>query len=1462
MDPVHKKTLKAIILEIRHLLEGYYDNRNMWQPGDLERRLAAIGIRRDRKSLPIDEMPHLSDADKRARKVVDAYLSLRVQAGIELSAAVAEFVRETAYSWANRLLALRCMEARELIDEVILQKPVYGGRSLEHHRLAQRQPERCSGEDDGLFAVFEKVFEARAKTLPLLFDPKSPALALKPTAAGLMRCVRLLSGTEQLNGQTQASDDVFKAPDALGWAYQYWNTEEKERVFEKVRTQKGAKIEGADIIPATQLYTEPYMVKFLVQNSLGAIWASMHPDTRLINQWEYFVRDADRAPVKKKPVKEITFLDPAFGSGHFFIEAFDVFYTMYEEEGQLTDPDDICRSILENNLFGIDIDERAMQIAEAALWMKAAEKAFEFEGAATNLVATNIRLPKGKDHLEEFLKNHPEDKPIRPALEVIFEGLAHADELGSLLQIEEPVERELKHLKEMHDTAKSLGMSQGDLFRPTAVQDHLPFGIEDYEEWKKKTVAALKQHFDAEAESADLGQAFFGQSAGKGMELFDLLSRRYDVVAANPPYMGLRQMGGVLDRYIRIQYPDHNDDLYAAFIGRSESLSNQEGLVGLVIQQGFFFTSSYISARDDFWSKWSLLYLMHIGTGGFQEISGAVVNTALMVIEHKPPNPTSNSHFIDIRSSQEKAIAAKIECSKGPTYTRRYASIIGFPRMRLCYWFPDDVAGLFSDLKAAESVMDIRQGLATGDNVRFVRQWWECTDNCRWVTIIMSAGTERWLSENNRVVEWEYDGSRLRSYVAERHGSVSKRIYSEGYYFREGITFGRFTAGSLAVRYVPEGCLFDNAAPCAFPYNTGTALAFLNSNLCAFIANGLNTTSSFQVGDMKDIPMIEEADPILEQAALSCIDAQRSFFKLRPTYRNCSILDSSIGIRQVSLSQMTKVQRESLEKAQSDLAAAEARLNDRIFEKLNISAHSRKTIESHVQGPRKSGSVSPVVLLADTFTVAILNAGGHCWPKQVKANEPIPHWADKDGIIPLTEVTNEQTLLNRIRERIAVEFEGGDVASIEREFADIMGKPLDQWLETEFFKNHVSQFKKRPIAWQIQSGKYARNNKPAFACMVYYHKLDEDLLPKIRTQYVSPLRQRFETELRGIEALPLDARSDRQEKRRVELETQIEEMKAIDGRLKELTESAFGPQRLILQLRQNAIEDSMLCLRTRWLKKLSSVIRQGPLEEWTTLAEKAQLHEKLPEWIREPVYNLHHFCSSVGAGIPKEKEFKRDPDSRELAGIICAKAGAMIAGSLGLVCTSWRKNLDDAVFSPLRGRIRELQEEVKTLKEREAIEGKENPQLLFDFEMRIEALKGEIRTLKTELAGKLEKAKKLQRKIESWFSEEALTWESWLAGLPMYDAISGIDDRHNPPESVQDFIRQESAYIPDINDGVRVNIAPLQKAGVLAADVLAKKDLDKAIADRAEWRADERRWCREGKLPQPGWWPDLVQEKI
>lgn len=496
-------------------------------------------------------------------------------------------------------------------------------------------------------------------------------------------------------------------------------------------------------------------------------------------------------------------------------------------------------------------------------------------------------------------------------------------------------------------------------------------------------------------------------------------------------------------------------------------------------------------------------------------------------------------------------------------------------------------------------------------------------------------------------------------------------------------------------------------------------------------------------------------------------------------------------------------------------------------------------------------------IAADRITVLILRLLGHLWPKQVEAGEPIPEWADSEGIIPMTEGTAKSPLLDALRERLPSKLGAPEAYAFEREFPGVMGKSLDQWLETDFFKHHTKQFKKRPIAWQIQSGPFSKKRKPAFACLVYYHKLNADSFPKLRTHYVGPLRQRYETELQGIEAVPLDARSDRQEKRRVLIENQIQELKDFDSRLERIADEGFGPKIMRPALRQAAIDDAMLHLKALWLSRLQDTIAEGPLPEWVHLARKTALECPIEDWIVEAFSHIANHCSRLGPRSPEQEKMSRDPEASDLAELIGTHSSEMIKGALSLGCNEWWQKVDTHLFRPFRDKIQKLRDEIKRLND-EANQSDSSlptkPKKARDLDRQIKDIKVQIKQLKNQLDEQVSRASQVREAIEGWECLEAQTWEPWLGSQPLYDAISTLHGKQRPPATVEEFVRQESSYAPDINDGVRVNIAPIQKAGLLLSDVLSSKDIDKAISDRIHWRSDERRWCREGRLFQPGWW--------
>jgi len=834
MESQYKTQLKSLVLTLRHILEGRYDNTGGWHPGDLEERLAALGVRRDRKAIPLEQLPHLSKEERHARQIVDAFIQSSQQSERTREEAIAEFLQESAYTWANRLIALRCMEARSLIDEIIIQKTSYGGRSLKHHRLTRLNPDVCAGEDDGLYAALDAEFVERAEELPLLFRPDEPVISLKPGVAALKKCVQLLS----------AEDDIFIAPDALGWAYQYWNTEEKDRVFTTVRTVKGAKIEKADLIPVTQLYTEPYMVEFLVQNSLGALWMSMHPESRLFEFWKYFVRDADRVPMPKKALKRISFLDPCVGSGHFLLLAFDLLYAMYLEEGELKTPGEICDAILSHNLFGIDIDERAIQIAACALYMKAKEKDGGFRPARINLTATNIHAGAGMDHLAAFLDKHPEDKPFQSTLRLIFESLRHADELGSLLQIEEPVEKEFRFLKSRADEDKAGPPTQMGLFAEPEKPEQapLPLGVISYEEWKSGLLSRLNAHFKEEFASPDFSSRFFGETAGKGLSLFDFLSRRYDVVATNPPYMGSKNMGPVVKRYVETHFSAGKRDLYAAFILRCLELARPEtGRVAMVTQQSWMFLRSFADLRaldeeklkkeigfKGILRETSIEALAHLGPGAFGEISGEVVNIALFVLSKKVPaddHRLTAFRLVGLKSPEEKDELLKhsiinAESSIMSAQTQRI--FLKIPLSPVTYWLRRNFFKLLESGLLLKDATIISEGAGTRFEQWFVRMFWECPDvhNNRWHTYSKGGGFSKWCGLNYWQVDWQYNGMRPRSFIIEKfpylNGNTSILIRDEQFYGQPGLSYTDVACGSLSIR-ITDNSICSDQGPGIYP---------------------------------------------------------------------------------------------------------------------------------------------------------------------------------------------------------------------------------------------------------------------------------------------------------------------------------------------------------------------------------------------------------------------------------------------------------------------------------------------------------------------------------------------------------------------------------------------------------------------------------------------------------------------
>jgi N-6 DNA Methylase len=951
----------------------------------------------------------------------------------------------------------------------------------------------------------------------------------------------------------------------------------------------------------------------------------MYPDSRLSEQWEYYVRDADRAPVTRKPVREITFLDPAQGSGHFHLEAFDLFYAMYEAEavraGRTVTPREICATILNHNLFGIDIDGRSVQIATAALWMKAKEKAPDLEaGDLTSfhdhLVATNIRLPKERNHLELFLRKHPEDEQLRPALELVFQGLEHADELGSLLQIEQLVEGTLRRLKEEGDKSKGTAVEQ-DLFHPTLVQGTLPVGVEDYDQWRRDALARLRAHLAVEARAAEPAQAFFGESASTGLTFFNLLSQRYDVVTANPPYMGSKNMGDEVKAYVQHHFVSGKRDLYAAFILRCVELARPTGRVAMVTQQSWMFLRSFAELRavdaeklpclrsNDFKGllrETMLETMVHLGEHAFEDSSAAGAFAAIFTLAVTRPHknhrlsafritgPKSPVEKIELlRQSLEWSASFKPGNERGhPVLSQpRQIRFLDIAQSPLSYWLPEVFMEMMHSIAPLSSVSYVRQGICTTDNSRFVRNSWEVGAvgvKGRWVLFAKGGGAKRWSGFDQSVVDWQFDGIRVKSHQEDTPGAIhwKGRMPDSSYFFKSGWTFSRIARGNLALREMPEGSLFGHTSPAAIPFIADDFVRigfWLNTRIFSFLLRSVNQSVDCQEGYVQKLPlpdMLKRQDmapfvtacsafrreinrfeihewlfdfskldgkPTLDrfatEAVYATLDGQRNAvasaaLSLGPS--EMALVADDVGIEAgqfpvlkgydalppltVGLPQLPPEALASLghhvrslfsppeladfkrrlqqlfeagpgaSSAADDLDAATEE-NDEEEETLAVGARLPIPAQTFIEELSQKLEVHPISiywllkegieregwrcspeerrLTEDRSTVLVLRLLGHRWPKQIEAEESLPAWADEDGVIPLTSGGGETSLIDRVRKRLAEDFPGGSVASLEREFHEAVGSSLGQWLSGPFFEGHVSQFKKRPIAWQLET---------------------------------------------------------------------------------------------------------------------------------------------------------------------------------------------------------------------------------------------------------------------------------------------------------------------------------------------------------------------------------------------------------
>ena len=735
------------------------------------------------------------------------------------------FAEQAAYTWFNRLVAIRYMEvhgylpcrmrilssAEDTFDPECLREAA----SLDLPGLDPSRVLACiqSGDDESLYRdILVAQGNELAQCMPSVFGAVGAADALmlpdgltrKDAENVLYRLVTNLPQSEW--GQVET----------LGWLYQFYNSERKADFFKAKR-----KAAPEDIAPATQLFTPDWIVRYMVENSLGRLWMLNNPGSRLREQMDYYIEpDSEHEEfLYIDGPEDITFCDPACGSGHILVYAFQLLFAMYQERGYAER--DIPSLILSKNLTGYEVDERAGQLASLALTMCAREHDRRF---FRRDVRPNIRV--FRDIMIDAGSLDPDSALVDKA--GLLDVLAHLGEIGSLL---DPTSDDLEALR-----SESMRNLSGDLF------------------------------------AGDTGEAVC-----EALDVFTALSTRFDVVVANPPYMGSSSFNPWMSKWVKKNYPDVKSDLCTCFIQRGYTLAIDRGYTAMVTMQSWMFLSSFEKMRDRLIDEKSIVTMAHLGPRAFDAIGGEVVSvTADVLYNGKTSVKGAYVRLVDINGSEAKR-KNLLEAIANPDccwfYRADASAFHDIPGTPIAYWVSHACLSALKNMPPLDDRLVTREGMATADNDRFVREWWEvskrrigfCCSNieeaaksrCRWFPYQKGGEYRKWYGNNDLIVNWEKNGFEIKNNKDVITGRIRSHNYNGNYAFQEGITWSALSSGRIHIRYSNIGSLFDSKGAKGFTHNSKDLLyimGLLNSSVSQSFLSFLAPTLDYKVGDVIEIP--------------------------------------------------------------------------------------------------------------------------------------------------------------------------------------------------------------------------------------------------------------------------------------------------------------------------------------------------------------------------------------------------------------------------------------------------------------------------------------------------------------------------------------------------------------------------------------------------------------------------------
>ena len=1104
----------------------------------------------------------------------------------------AQTMEAVAYTWFNRFLAIRYMEVHDYFDHGcrVLSNP---NGHAEPEILEKAASIDLPGVDrdeivnlklDGTKdeQIYRKLLTAQCndlhRAMPFLFEKidDETELLLPENLLQSDSIVRKLVN--------EIDESEWQEIEIIGWLYQFYISEKKDQVIGKV-------VKSEDIPAATQLFTPNWIVKYMVQNSLGAQWLATYPDSGIRSNMEYYIAPAEQTPEvqaqidaitpKQLDPEAITLIDPAVGSGHILVEAYDLFRAIYLERGYTKR--EAARAILTKNLFGLDIDDRAAQMAGFALLMKACSDDRTVLRNAPKLNVLALQESEGLDADALAKGLLPQERfEMVPSGDLMPETLTQPT-----LAAKQPTSLEAKAIKALvtlFDGAKTFGSL---ITVPDAVMQSLPL-------------------LDALLAKPLTGDLYLRQAQEDAQEALKplveqarLLGGRYDCVVANPPYMGGKGMNANLKAFAGKRYPDSKTDLFAIFIERNLEFAADRGSVAMITMQSWMFLSSYEKLRLKLLANETLTSMAHLGARGFDSIGGEVVSTAAFVLK--------NVHMADFKGGYLRLIEGNSEAAKLSDFKQAIANpdcgwffrasasdFKKIPGSPIGYWVSNNFVKFFNNKNIGEVTIFSGSQNITASNEKFVRNWHEVSIKNlgeRWRFYSKGGEFRKYYGNLWWVVDW--------SLAARDHykNSPTGNLMSENLWYKKGITYTDITSRGFASRYLPEGCIYDKAGPSFHPLDKqiDPMLAYLNTKAVNYALSVLNPTIHCQVRDVKHLPVPSITDDLSSSGSslraisqydwdtyeTSCEFKKNPLFDLREIY---SSLKSGYD-KLASSYKSTILEMQSLEEKNNLLFIEAYGLQDELTPDVPLSEITLTCNPHYRYGGDLTDAEREARLKSDTMRELVSYAVG-CMMGRYSLAEPGLIYAhsggvgfdpsrygafaaDGDGIIPLTE---EQWFADdvavRIEEFLGVAWPDAPVMETLTTLMDGLsmdkaGEPraaLRSYLSKQFYKDHLQTYKNRPIYWLFSSGK-----QKAFEALVYLHRYNEGTLARMRTVYVTPLMGKLQQRMADLQA-EHDASSSSAEKTRKarekdKLAKQVIELRAFDEELRHLAD-----QRITLDL--------------------------------------------------------------------------------------------------------------------------------------------------------------------------------------------------------------------------------------------------------------------------------------------------------